>query len=626
MWFKAIILFVIFLTINNHPSKAQNNDTIVIQRNDTIIKLIQPGEETEKKLEGRRLEEILENYSDRNLFSRKLHEWLVKSNIEDSTSSHSDRIQDDFSEYNNSTIANIDIRHIDPFGGSVNDTASISESWLAKVGNHLRFESTSSAILKTITFKRNAVLDQTDLYDSERMLRGLSFINDARIIVWPSNTNNNEVNISIYVQDRYPHAISAGMINDQPRITLINKNLMGRAISLSHTLVTPAPGINNWGFRETLGANNFLGKYINFDLDYSNIKKAHFLSGRIERNFILPTIKYAGGINLNRSFTNKSLRDFPAVVWEPPLSYRRQNLWVGRSIMIGKENSPLRSNLYFMTRFMDLQVFDIPEEANYIREGEYYYGKIAYSRRGYYKNNLIHSFGRTEDVPYGTLSSLSFGYHSGLQSRRKFLGLHYSTGKALIPSNGYLYFCGDIGSFFSKEGPRQGYLKLTTQYITPLIQLNKNDLRSFFEVNYVKGFNRLPGEYLIIDEDVNGLHRFDYSRKIRGAEKFVLKTEQVLFTSIEPLGFKFAAFSFFDMAFLNENTRKTLFRHSPYFSFGGGLRIRNDNLVFNTLQIRLAIMPRVPSGELPLSLRITGENVGNFRDFIPQQPGSPVFY
>jgi hypothetical protein len=130
---------------------------------------------------------------------------------------------------------------------------------------------------------------------------------------------------------------------------------------------------------------------------------------------------------------------------------------------------------------------------------------------------------------------------------------------------------------------------------------------------------------LFLDEDVNGLHRFDYSKSIRGTEKIVLKTEQVFFTNIEPLGFKFAAFTFFDTAFLKESS-KSLFNNTPYFSFGGGLRIRNDNLVFNTLQIRLTIMPRVPSGEFPLSLRITGETTRDFKDFGPHQPGSPVFY
>ncbi|MFW6268163.1 MAG: hypothetical protein ACOC1E_03430, partial [Marinilabiliaceae bacterium] len=599
-------------------------DTIVIQRNDTIIELIRPGS-TARQGDGKKIEEILENNSERSFFSRKLHEWLVKSSIKKNSSNPGAHL-DELEKYEGKNIRNIDIRHIPPFGGSVDDTIAVGDSWLARVGNRFRFETAAGIIMKTITLENNQSLSPIAVYDSERLLRGLSFINDARLRVWQSPANPEAVNISIYVQDRYPHAITAGMMEDQPSVSLINKNLLGRGLSLAHTLVMPSADYRDWGFRETLGAENFLGEYIDLEIDFARTKKYHLIAGKMEKEFVIPEIKYAGGLHVNRSFTNPNIPDYPAVEWEPPLDFRRQNFWAGRSFQIGQSDGPLRSNLYITGRYLDLKMFSPLEPADFIPDGQFYYGGLSFSRRGYYKNNLIHSFGRTEDVPYGSLTSLSIGYHKDENYTRHFAGFHYSFGKALIPSRGYLFFKSDIGSFFRTGSPEQGHIKIGSEYITPLISVGKSKLRNFLEIEYANGLNRFPGEYLFIDEETNGLHRFDFAETIRGDEKIVFKTEQVFFTQLEPLGFKFAVFSFFDSALLRENQEKNIFQQTPYFSFGGGLRIRNDNLVFNTLQIRLAIMPRVPKGILPMSLRITGEQPRKFRDFVPSQPGSPVYF
>jgi hypothetical protein len=612
LFFFGVTLFLLLPPAIN--IQAQTSDTLTIIRNDTIIQFVQPNTR-ETPLQGKTIEDILKNYSDRNIFSRKLHEWLVKSSIEDTKSERNTDYQEN-ADYRGKSINHIDVRHIEPFGGSVEDTVSVADSWIARVGNKLRFETASGVILKTITFKEGQTISGTDITDSERLLRSFSFINDVRIIVWPNPGNPETVNISIYVQDRYPHAISLGLTDQNPSFTLINKNLFGRGFYLSHTLVTPTIDLSTWGFRETFGAENIFGEYLDFEIDYAHIENLEMVSGILKKDFVLPEIKYAGEISLNRSFINPKINEYPAIEWTPPLDYRRKNFYIGRSFLMNNPDSPVRSNIYILGRHLDIELFDAPPASPLFSGGKFYYGGLAFSRRAYYKNNLIYSFGRTEDVPHGMLAGLSYGYHEATDAARHFLALHYSSGRALIPSKGYLYLSGDIGSFFQKGDPEQGYLKLSGEYITPLINVGQSKMRSFMEIQYVTGLHRKQGDYLSIDENVKGLHRFEYRNTIRGSEKTVLKTEQVFFSPMEPLGFKFAFFTFFDMAFLRENDDQPLLSHTPYFSFGAGLRIRNDNLVFNTLQIRLSIMPRVPEGELPFSFRTSGESVKNFRDFV----------
>ncbi len=612
------VLFLLWICL---PAGAQKADTIVISRNDTIIKLISPGI-TPEKLTNLKLEELLKRNSERSLFNRKLHEWLVKSSL-NKKQTGALLIQPD---HTGKTIRDIRLSSIPPFGGSVYDTTIVPKTWFERLGNKLRFETAPGIIRKTITFSNGDSLRKMDLADSERLLRGLSFINDARIVAYVCPDDTSSVNINVYVQDRYPLAGSVTVKDDQPQITLTNKNILGRGFALNNTLAAPSFDESQWGFRETFRAENIMGHYVNLELDYANLRKHHFFSGSVDKAFLLPETKYAGGISFNRSYINYSIADYPSTEWNNPINYRRQNYWLGRSFTLNPENSTVRSNLYLLGRYMNINFFnnDSPESPVF-RSGEFFFTGVGFSRREYYRNKLIYSYGKTEDVPYGFLSTLSYGYHQNDTLSRHFLALHYSYGKALIPSKGYLYFSGDISSYFNKTTTEQGCVNLRSQYISPLIPVGTSQLRSFFELQYVKGFNRLNGEMLYIDERVNGLRGFDYKNQIAGTEKAVFKSEQVFFTRLEPLGFKFAIFSFLDMAFLKENN-KGLFEHSPYFSFGAGLRIRNDHMVFNTLQIRLAIMPRVPSGELPGSFRITGEPVTNFRDFTPTQPAISTFY
>jgi hypothetical protein len=56
-------------------------------------------------------------------------------------------------------------------------------------------------------------------------------------------------------------------------------------------------------------------------------------------------------------------------------------------------------------------------------------------------------------------------------------------------------------------------------------------------------------------------------------------------------GFRLAPFGFADFSLLSGETRR-LFRSGLYSGLGGGLRTRNENLVFGTIELRFAYFPR----------------------------------
>ncbi|HCC71481.1 MAG TPA: hypothetical protein DEQ09_10085, partial [Bacteroidales bacterium] len=70
------------------------------------------------------------------------------------------------------------------------------------------------------------------------------------------------------------------------------------------------------------------------------------------------------------------------------------------------------------------------------------------------------------------------------------------------------------------------------------------------------------------------------------------------------------------------SNNKEFYDHGNFVSgFGLGLRIRNNNLIFNTVQIRFGIYPGPPSNSSLHYIDIDGERLLNPPGFDPEAPG-----
>jgi hypothetical protein len=78
-------------------------------------------------------------------------------------------------------------------------------------------------------------------------------------------------------------------------------------------------------------------------------------------------------------------------------------------------------------------------------------------------------------------------------------------------------------------------------------------------------------------------------------ERTTLKLESVFFNTNKLLGFRFAPFVFTDFSFLRP-LGASFSKTTGYSALGGGVRTRNENLVFGTLELRGYYFPRVEPG------------------------------
>ncbi len=603
---KLLLVALLFYCVIS-PVKSQNKD-------------INPGINSNTTIH-----ELLKNSKDSSFIYKKLYEWIVVSR--DSNVSANElllSIEKEYKKYNQKIIRSINIKQVSPFARNILDTIDFSTNKLEKTLSKLRFQTKKSIIINTLTFKKGELVNIPSINESERMLRSLGFITDALIVLEPANIDTTLVDILIITQDAYPYGISGTISTNKFRAGIYSKNVFGYGLEMNHLIDSRATEKNKFGYHENILWDNIYGSFISFNAEVNNTVNDNYVNLGFNKDFYTPETKYAGGINLRRNLKvpvdstdeNKIYNNY---------DYLNRDMWFGRSFFISSTNYFNRSTVGLLGQVIINKFSNLPDSLRneaYYTPNYYFFTGLSFNKRSYYKNTLIYNYGRIEDVPYGFLSSITFGINTNDKKNRMYLGGHFSVGSAIVPNKGYIYFSADFNSFFFKTNPERTLMRFGTRYISSLKKFGNNQFRYFVSSYYTKAMHLDHSQYFYLTQSSPGITSYR-SHDLRGTQKFVLNSESVLFTPTDIYGFKVVPFSFADIGWISEN--KVLFATKPYYSVGIGIRIRNDHLVFNTIQLQLAYFPRIPLGGNTFDLRLSGESIGNFKSFDINKPYTDKF-
>ena len=103
-----------------------------------------------------------------------------------------------------------------------------------------------------------------------------------------------------------------------------------------------------------------------------------------------------------------------------------------------------------------------------------------------------------------------------------------------------------------------------------------------------------------------------------GTNRAVLRSETVVFTPWDIYRFKMAMYGFADVGTIGY--RGNLFRNRFYSTLGVGVRIKNENLIFGTINIRLGIALGKTGFMRAEYFDISSENRREPLRYIPQEP------
>ena len=517
----------------------------------------------------------------------------------------------EFLQYEGLIIRNIRFVKVDVFGASILDTTTREDSWLAKRGNSVHIKTNTRILERLLLIKEGEMVDPRILADNVRIYRDLSYIEDAKIIVEPVPSQEGFADIIIVVKDQWSKAfyIELSEIN-AGRLELFDRNIFGTGNEIQNNIHWNPEKSSTWGYEAIYNNRNIFGSFIDGRFQYSNVFDNEAYGLNFSRKFYTPNTKYAGGAS---AFHQSSIKN----IWSPDSGYFQNRIssnitdvWIGRAIKLNKRAGIdiNRKNLILATRIYKENYFDRPETSRnlyYIFQDKIVWlNTFALSSQSFYQSNLIYSYGRTEDIPIGSLLNFTIGPEFGEFENRTYTSLSYARGD-YITSLGYLYFKVQEGGFLTNKGNfEQAMFQLQIKFFSNLFIFGGFKYRQFINFDFTKGVKRFDDERISIN-DKYGLRGFS-EPNVLGQQRFAMNMETVAFSPWYVYGFRFAFFGYIDFALLGPGTSNLIYE-DVYTGLGIGTRIRNERLVFPTFSFRFGFYPNLQNFPAIDGMKFSGE-------------------
>lgn len=519
--------------------------------------------------------------------------------------------EDAFMAFSGKIIRQIVVRPIH-FNKIIQDTTKVFRNRLIQLGESLHTDTRERYVRHNLFIKEGQVLNPYRLADNERYLRDLNFIKDSRIIVVPYDEEGDSIDLLIMTRDVF----SLGASLDPNSTTSANwllqeANFLGTGLRFAYTGLYDSDRRPEFGSEYSIRQNSMLGTFVNGTVGYTTINNARSLGNenesaaylRLDRPLFMPYARWAGGVELSKNWSSNVFSKPDSVFAQ--YTYRIQDYWAGlsfgeeRATRLGREN---RHRRFISARVLDQHFTQSPNIELSTKDNLLYSNRLlalvqlTLFRQDFYKTKYIYGFGRTEDVPYGYSVSLTTGWERQFGLERPYWGGEVQ--KSFTNNGNIISLDGQLGGYLRDKEVEDLNLKLTTSYFTKVYYFKKFKVRHSLELGYNKLFLRNIKAPLDINNQ-NGIQGFR-ADSLSGDSRLRTRIQAIVFTNWKLLGFNFALVPQFDFALLSQRN-ESAFNGQFFQGYSLGLRTRNENLIFNTVEVRGFFFPT------------TVENVNHYR-------------
>ena len=521
-----------------------------------------------------------------------------------------------YKKYAGKVIRKIHFLSLDPFGPTVIDTAREATTGLGKFLNVVHLQTTSFVIKKLILIRKGQRLDPFVMADQERILKSLSYIDDAKVVIVPS-TSPDSVDVVVVTKDVWSIGADIPTITESKLVfRLYDANFLGFGdhISLDFSFATNRPPFARFdGFSYTY--TNLLGTFTDATLSYyyDDLHQVNF-DLRVARPFITNYTKFAGGAG----FEYAKLAYDQINTQTLYSKYESAFAWFGRSYLIKDYKIPTRFVILgevFAKTYLQRPVITIDTNRGYYDITQVL-ASVAFSRNNYYLIDYFVNFGKTENIPYGRLFELTFGPQWTNFYTRMYEGITYSQGN-FIKKFGYLQGRIDLGAFSTQKTIEDGTLVARLNYMSYLyFTPNKQyKIRTFVLTTYRLGFLRLSNnnDYTYLNQDLR-IQNYSSDTIFKGVQSLSIYCTTNIYTPWYFYGFRFALMGLC-AAGLKRDGYSNLFETHLYTGIGIGLMIKNDNLIFPTFLISAFAYPSPTTGMPWLQLNFSDSPNFQLKDY-----------
>ena len=526
---------------------------------------------------NRRFFDSLQSKSSRHAVPRLLYRTFFNRPVPDTTASG--RVRDDSHAWDalrGRTVGRIDIERRQIFRSDGN--------WLRRTGNKAHVLTRERVIRRDLLFRSGERFDPQLVVRNMQLLRSRPYISDVDVDVRPDPLDSSRVDLVIRTRDRWTITLDGAWRSEgRTMVGIADADILGTGNLLRIETNFSRKDFSYGGNLVSYRIPNVLGTFYTADFAAGRNFYESTLDLQLHKEFLRPT-DYEVGL----SYSDLKFKRY-MIAQDTSLLVKERNFdaWGGYSHYL----TSISSSLYFTARYNYRRFLRRPADVAADRHPALHDRDLLLFGAGLYRErfltaNMIYGFGTREYLAAGYKAEIVGGRSWGEFGDEIYLGLDCRTGG--FRSVGYIMGGIALGGYVDPRSGtwRRSALDVDLRWFSDLFLYRRNRIRQFLMFNYTQGWNRSRGN----DEIVrftrrDGLQALD--QHVTGTARAVLDTETVVFTPWQPLGFRIAFFAFGDLGLIGYSPN--IFRNDFFASLGGGLRIKNERLIFSTIQIRLGV-------------------------------------
>lgn len=531
--------------------------------------------------------------------------------------------RDDFEPYRDKPIRNLRIVVTDPFGYELTDTLTGPSNTLQDIGNFMHHRSRKWTVRQFLLFRTGDILDPYEVSESVRLMRSSGLFRDALIL--PENEGDS-VDLYIRAVDKWSLRGSFSSGADIRSFRIEERNFAGLGHEFSQTLQTDAdltPGGYEGIYEVPRIGHSFASLRLIYADDITDTWRKAFI---LQRPFFSPLTKWAGGLTLGEYRYTDALIGKNEITFNQGVNARELDVWLARSILIRTANN---KGIPFKPRRNIILALSA-RKLEFLKKGKTTAYETLYTNRmqvlglaglsaiDFIPQQYLLRFGEIEYVTIGHLAGFTAGYDFGRKER--YAGVRL--GWAALTGIGYTNLLVEGGRSFRESGSTYSIVNAEATWFSNTLQAGTWRFRQFVRPVFNWGENLPLNEGLTLS-DGGGIG--DYRGPVRtGNTQLSIYIQTQAYAPWEILGFRLGPVLFYSGSLLNESP-EGLFQ-SPYYSaFGPGLFLRNERLVFRTIQVSVVLFPYLQGSQD--FYRINGLRPWTFNPgrFLLDRPGQVTF-
>ena len=514
--------------------------------------------------------------------------------------------------YTGKRINSITIEQHD-FLTSIDSKDSKMKDLFSKLGNTLQSNSKSRAIKENLFFKEWDVFDPSIVAYNEKWLRDLNYIQDAKItaIVTPYDTN--QVDIIVVTKDLFTYGGEVLLNNKDAYSAKINNiNLMGsgNSVQVIQNFENERKPKSGWGY--DFGLSNILGSFISINAgvnQFGNNLANNVLSAKknyisVQRPILHPNSKWLGGIEYLETVNNNVFPGKWDSIFEQQLNYnlKHKDFWIGYQLTRKDKSIKLNEYRQFI-QYRHLENNFKERPIDYLLQLDRNYQNlkadfISYTlvRQSVYRTRYLYGLGRYEDLPIGRSLTWTTGKYEIEKDKAAYVGFKFEQYK-LSKKENYTHIIANIATGYINQSIQDFRFLASLEQFSKLKYLNNGyGYRQIINLSFTQTLKNKYNEALRINS-IYGIPQLN-KEQIKGGTRLSANLETVLYNNRPILGFKSAPFVFGNLTYIR-TVGDPILKGAIYSSIGSGLRIRNENLVFGTIELKGSYFPRTSQSMSP---------------------------